>query len=245
VAAGIVLLLSNFLIIANFTFTALWPLVLVGAGIFILLQGDLGVGGQGRTFGITRGTVESGALEVSAGEIDVHIRDLAREGRLAAGVYAPESRPALEVRDTQTTLRMDRDATPWFAFNDWEIGLARDLPWQVYVSTSLGQLDIQLGDVIVQKAIIATGIGDIRLVAPREAFEPLIVRSGAGNIHIVTTSGVRTIIHVQSAPMLGIHVDAQRYTGLGETSYVSQGGAANEPGVEIFVSGTFGEVYLA
>jgi len=74
VIIGVVLLLNNYLLISGFNIASLWPLLLVIAGVVILLQGDLSDPSSTRTFGITRGTVESAALEVSAGEIDVHVR---------------------------------------------------------------------------------------------------------------------------------------------------------------------------
>ncbi|MBC7869431.1 MAG: hypothetical protein H7Y09_01220, partial [Chitinophagaceae bacterium] len=141
VALGVVLLLNNFYFLGGFNVFALSPLLLLLVGAVILLRGDI-LNGGGRNFGITRGSVESASLEVSAGAIDVSLRALTREGRLIAGQYAEDSRPQLIVDDAHAFLRLDRAATPFFAFADWEINLARDLPWDVYVSTSLGQADL-------------------------------------------------------------------------------------------------------
>ena len=79
---GVVLLLDNFLLLGDFNPTLLWPLLLVIAGAQILLQGDILPVRQAKTFGITRGSVEAGTLDISAGEIDVNVRALRREGRL-------------------------------------------------------------------------------------------------------------------------------------------------------------------
>ena len=76
-ALGIVLLLNNFLLLSGFNAGALWPLVLVVIGGVILLRGDFVPSAEARSFGITRGSVESAALEISAGEIDVHAYALA------------------------------------------------------------------------------------------------------------------------------------------------------------------------
>ncbi|MCA9904267.1 MAG: hypothetical protein KC547_10440 [Anaerolineae bacterium] len=244
-AVGVLLLLSNFLLLSGFNATSLWPLLLVIAGVVILFQGDITDSSQVRPFGITRGTVESGTLEMSAGEIDVVIHDLAREGRLAAGQYAADSRPALDLTDTHATLRMNRNATPWLSFGDWDVGLAQDLPWDVFVSTSFGQVSADLSNTIVQKAVIATGIGDIRLTAPNEAFEPLILRSAVGDLHVYTPAGTRAIIYVNPSPFLGIHANMSRYTQAETGEYVARNADYSLNPVEIHVSGTFGEVYLA
>jgi hypothetical protein len=99
--------------------------------------------------------------------------------------------------------------------------------------------------VIVQQSIIATGIGDIRFVAPREAFEPIALSSALGDIHLVTPPGVRVVVHVQRSRMLGLHVDERRYRSTGESSFEARDAEMSYPLVEILVSGTFGEVYLA
>ena len=101
----------------------------------ILLRGDFVPSDEARSFGITRGSVESAALEISAGEIDVQAYALQREGRLIAGQYAANSRPTLDVQETHANLKMDRAATPWLSFADWRVALARDLPWSLFVTT--------------------------------------------------------------------------------------------------------------
>jgi len=243
-AFGIVLLLNNFLLLGDFNATSLWPLALVILGAVILLRGDLLAGGDGRTFGITRGSVESATLEISAGEVDVQMRALQQEGRLIAGQYALSARPVMRVSDTHTHLVMNRAATPWYSLSSWEMGLARDLPWQVFVSTSLGQVNLDLADVITSEAIIATGIGDIRIIAPHEALGNLQITSTLGNIHLITPLGYYCRIQVKQGRFMGIHADENRYTQSEPNIFTSLDAAENAPLVEISVTGTFGDLYL-
>src|SRR5215470_1016699 len=97
IAIGVALLLKNFLLVENLDLLQYWPVLLVLAGFQLMLRGDIGITWQGQTFGITRGSVESAALEASSGELDVKIRALRREGRLIAGQYSGRSRPNLSV----------------------------------------------------------------------------------------------------------------------------------------------------
>ena len=210
VAVGIALLLNNFLLLSGFNVTALWPLLLVIAGAQILLRGDLLAGGEARTFGITRGSVESATLEVSAGEIDIAVRALQREGRLIAGQYAADSRPELLTADTHATLRLDRAATPWLSFSDWDVGLSPDLPWEVFISTSLGQARLDLSGVIVADAVIASGIGDIHVTTPQESLGAIQLRSALGNIHVSTPNGCGARITVRGGRLFSIHADGTR-----------------------------------
>jgi hypothetical protein len=240
---GVLLLLHNFLLLQDFNIVNLWPLLLVIAGAQILLRGDLLPGADTGTFGITRGSVESATLEISSGEIDVDLRALQREGRLIAGQYAHLSRPQLNVSETHAHLRMFRSGTPWLSFADWEIGIARDLPWQVLVSTSLGQVNLDLSNVITEGVVVATGIGDIRLTVPYEAFQSLHIRSSLGNIHVVTPLGYQARIHVQTGRFFHVNADENRYEWDGE-QFVSREAMDDAPLVDVFVSGAFGDAYL-
>jgi hypothetical protein len=245
IALGVILLLNNFLLISGFNVNALLPLILVVVGGAILLRGDIMPGKDARTFGITRGSVEAALLEVNAGEIDVMARALAREGRLIAGQFAADSRPVLTVQDTIAHLRMERAATPWLSFADWEIGLARDLPWGLYISTSTGQVDIDLTGVIAQRVVIATGMGDIRFVCPSEGLDSIMLRSNVGAIRVLTPPGIRARITVTGGRAFRIHADDARYDQPQPGVYVAKASDPNQPELSITVIGALGDAYLA
>lgn len=243
---GLLLLLGNFLFLGDFNILDFWPLILVIIGAQILLRGDLVPDNGFRTFGITRGSIESATLEVNSGEIDVNIGAL--EGRnlerLIAGQYAHQSRPALNVRDVHAHLRMERGQTSWLSFANWEMGISQDLPWQILISTYLGQVTADLSHVIMQNALISTGVGDIHLVAPSEAFEALYVRSLLGNINLITPQGYNVRVTVEAGRFFNLQVDESRYE---EIEYGVYANDADEefPLVDIVINGTFGDAYLS
>ena len=245
VVSGGLLLFNNFLLLEDFNVVALWPLLLVAAGAYILLRGDLLPSDTYRTFGITRGSVEMGTLEINAGAVDVGIQALAGDSdRLIAGQYASQSRPELDVDGVQTILRLDRAQTPWFALADWQMALARDLPWQLYVSASFGQVELDLTHVIYQGGHIATGLGDIQIVTPRESFDYLYLHSKLGNIRVVTPPKVNVRIVVRKARFFGVHVDEERYEEVDPMTYVLRSGDPDAPLVKLAISGVFGDVRL-
>jgi len=245
IALGVILLLNNFLLISGFNVTTLWPLLLVVGGAVVLLRGDILAGGDGRAFGITRGSVESATLEIIAGEIDVTMRAAEREGRLIAGQFAGNARPALHVQGTHTFLKLDRAATAWLSFADWHMSLARDLPWQVLVTSSIGQVDVDLSGLIVQNGLIATGFGDIRLVTPDEAFEPIYIRSAAGTITVITPPGSAARISAQSGLFFKLHIDNSRYDQAEPGVYLAKDADADAEIIDVQIAGTFGDAYLA
>lgn len=245
VVVGVMLLLNNFSLLGGLNVIALLPLLLVVAGAQILLRGDFIPNAQSRDFGITRGSVESATLEIGSGAIDVEILALQREGRLIAGQFAINSRPQLDVRETYAHLKLFRSNTPWWSYADWKAALAQDLPWQILVTTHLGQANLELAQLIVHDVVVGTGIGDIRVIAPKEAFNPLYLRSTFGNIHILTPVGYQTKIVVKETRLFTVKFDPQRYETSAKGVYLAKEADETMPVVEIQISGTFGDAYLA
>lgn len=242
-ALGIVLLLQNFLLLGGLSLLTFWPLLLVIAGMALLLRGDL-FSGAGKPFGITRGSVTNGTLEVSAGVVDVRSHALPKEGRLIAGQFAAGARPSLSVEDNHAWLRFDRASTPLFALADWELALARDLPWELRLTTWLGAVDLDLSGLIVQSALVATGFGDIRITCPQEAFEPLVVRSTLGHIRLEAPEGARARIYVRGSRVFRTHFDPERYEQIDDGLFITRNAASGQPASEFHLSGVFGDCYL-
>lgn len=245
---GVLLLLSNFFLLpGDFNLIVLWPVLLVFLGAGVLLRGDIVPGDDFRTFGITRGSIESATIEINSGEIDIHIRALQTRNteRLIAGQYANQARPELDVRDVHAYLTMDRSDTPWLSFADWEMGISQDLPWQIVASTYFGQVNADFNHVIIQNALINTGIGDIHFVSPSEAFETIYLRSLFGNISIFTPEGYNIRITVDGGRFFGLNVDESRYEEIEAGVYTSRDISDESSLVDIVVSGTFGDTYLS
>jgi hypothetical protein len=243
VVLGVLLLLQNFLLLTGLNLLTYWPLLLAAAGFVLLLRGDW-FASAGKSFGITRGSVVSGTLEVSAGAVDVRGRALAKEGRLIAGQFAAGARPSLSVERDHALLRFDRAATPLLALGDWELSLARDLPWDVRVSTWLGAVDLDLAGLIIQRGAVGTGLGDIRITCPQEAFEPVHVHSTLGNIRFEAPPGTSARIYVAGPRIFRTRVDTARYEVAAPNVYVTRDAEPGRPMAEFHLSGVFGDCYL-
>ena len=245
---GLLLLLSNFFLLpGDFNLLDLWPILLVLFGAQVLLRGDLVPGRDFRTFGITRGSIESATIEINSGEIDVTIRALQTRNteRLIAGQYANQARPDLDVQDVHAYLIMDRSKTPWLSFADWEMGISQDLPWQIVASSYFGQVNADFNHVIIQNALINTGIGDIHFVCPSEAFETIYLRSLFGNITVLTPESYNVRITVDGGRFSGLNIDESRYEEIEPGIYASRNIDDDLAHVDVVVSGTFGDAYLS
>jgi hypothetical protein len=242
---GVVLLLSTFLVLNSVNVLTLLPLTLVILGVVVLLRGDILSGGQSSTFGITRGSVESGIIEINAGEIDIIAHPLQRPERLIAGQYALGARPNLVVQETQAILRMERAATPWLSFADWDVGMAQDLPWTVYISTSLGEVNLDLTGIIVSRVSIGTGLGDIRLTCPQETMEPLELRSAVGSIHVLAPPMTPVRVRVVAPRFANVRVDGGRFEMTEPGVYTARDADPLRPMVQVVARTTFGDITLA
>ncbi|MEP7285976.1 MAG: DUF5668 domain-containing protein [Chloroflexota bacterium] len=249
IVIGVLLLLKNFLLITDFDLLRFWPVLVILLGLQLLLRGDIGLTWQAQTFGITRGNVQSGVLEASSGELDVKIRALRREGRLVAGQYTGRSRPSLNVRGDHAHLTMQRGQTWPFSMVDWEIGLAKDLPWNLLVSAHLGELDIDLRGLLVDQANVASGIGDVRLVAPdiaaNDFHSDLRACSTFGNVTLVIPPEVQAVIRVEPKPMARLQIDEARFLMLEPGVYATLGYEQSAAPINVALVSTFGTVRLS
>ncbi|GAB1420869.1 hypothetical protein MASR2M15_09950 [Anaerolineales bacterium] len=244
---AIILLINNFLLLSNFNILSLLPLALVILGLIIFVRGDLTLSTESRTFGITRGSIQSATIEMNSGEVDVSISSLPNDnqGRLIAGQYAVKSRPQLKVQDTYAHLIMNRFATNQITLADWEFGLANDLPWELLLNAGIGQLEVDCGNLILGGAKIFTGIGDIHFVSPPESLETIQIHSVTGTIRFATPADYRTRILIKpSFRFFSTHVNQERYQQLDNHLYESLNPHPDAPLVEVEISGYLGDVFL-
>ena len=257
IVIGAALLLRNFLLIdSTFDLSRWWPLLLVAAGLMVLVRGDLAFTWQAQTFGITRGNVQGAVIEIGSGEVDVKIRALRREGRLIAGQYAARSRPDLVVRGGQARLRMQRGHTWLLSLTDWEIGLARDLPWQLVLSAFLGDLDADLRGLQIERGYLATSFGDVRIIAP-ETDDSQPVRAGSslrggstfGSVLLTIPTGTPALVHIDAGRLARLQIDETRFFRREAGTYATLDyDAALEAGltpIRVHLFGTFGTIRVA
>lgn len=244
---GLALLLDRFLFFPNIDLLSLIPLLLVITGLALLFQGDFELDNVTRSFGITRGSVQSATIELNSGEIDVAVGTLDRADRLIAGQYARSARPLLHVDEARTHayLRLDRANTYWSNTAKWEVELALNLPWQPIISTNLGNLALNLHGLIVDGGVVATGMGDIELVCPRETLHPLTIISQMGTIQVVCPTGYNVEVSIEGTIFSRVWADQHGFEQIHALKYRSLHPTAAAPVVQLIVKTTFGDVYLA
>lgn len=245
IVGGVFLLLKNFLLI-EFDVTPYWPVLLVALGLQLLIRGDIAPSWQSHTFGITRGSVQSGSIEIESGELDVQLRNLRKSGRLIAGQYTARSRPGLVVRNNRATLRMQRGQTWWLSLADWDVGLAQDLPWEILVSSYLGRLEVDLRGLQVDRAYVSSGLGSVHVACPDQAEGPVYARSTFGDVRLTVPEGSRAIIQISQSPFGRVRVNPARFEQIEPGIYATPPDAGDASAVDltILTSTVFGSVYI-
>lgn len=244
IIAGIVLLLDNFLLI-DVDLKPYWPVLLVAAGVQVLLRGDIAPSWGSHTFGITRGSVQSATLEIESGEVDVQVRPLRKSGRLIAGQYTARSRPRLAVRSNHATLRMQRGQTWWLSLADWDVNLANDLPWDLLISSYLGQLEVDLDTLIIERAYVSSGLGSVRITCPYQATGTLAARSIFGDVHVSIPAGSRAVISVKTGPFGRVRLDSTRFERVEPGVYTTGTPQPDALDLDVVASTVFGTIYLS
>lgn len=219
-------------------------MVLILIGIQLLWRGDIAPSWQAQTFGITRGSVTEGQVEISSGEIDVKLRASPRPERLIEGQYTARSRPSLKVRNNRALLKMQRGTTWLFSLADWQVELAQDLPWSMLVSTHLGQLDIDMRGLQIERAYIASGIGDVRLICSDCMAGEVEARSNLGDVRLAIPDGIPAIIRVEAGPLCRIIRHSKRYLEQPDFAIVTEEYDPDLPAITVKVAATFGNIHL-
>ncbi len=244
IGGGVLLLLQNYLLL-DFDVLQFWPVLLVALGLQIALSGDLSLSKASQNFGITRGSVESATLRANSGALDLRIQALQREGRLIAGQYTARSRPQLQAEGSHAILSMQRSKTWLLSLADWDFSLAKDLPWHLELSAYLGEIQVDMRGLVIGSARISSGIGDIHVIGPDTPAGPITLRSGLGHIHLTLSDRLPAAVTVQAGSLFDVHLESDRWLPDGERRYVTPDYAGAVDPLEFTIRGATGGLYLA
>ncbi|MBN2471562.1 MAG: hypothetical protein JXN59_12640 [Anaerolineae bacterium] len=243
IVVGALILLHNYFLL-DFDIRQWWPILLVILGLQVLLRGDLGFSQATQSFGITRGSVEAGSLHASSGELDITLSALAQPGRLVAGEYTARSRPQLQTDGKHAVLSMERGRTWLLSMADWDIRLARDLPWNLSISSFLGEVRADLRGLALEQASIATGITDIFVILPEGVTCEVTLRSSLGNIEITLPEKTEAALEVQVSRFFDIQLENPRWQAAGPNQYATPEHDTAADVCRVIVRGTFGGLTL-
>jgi len=109
----------------------------------------------------------------------------------------------------------------------------------------LGRVNLDLAPLIVHDIVVGSGFGSVHLVVPQESLGRVYLRSTLGNIHLTTPLGYNTRIIIEKGWFADIFADEYRYEEVEGSVFESVDFDDTFPLVEIHISSTFGDIYLA
>jgi hypothetical protein len=140
---------------------------------------------------------------------------------------------------------MRRSETWPFSLADWEATLAQDVPWTLLMSSHLGELQADLRGLVINRAYVTSGIGNIRVVCPVDDTGTLYIRSTFGDIQLIVMAKTPVLVRINASPFTSV-VNARDDFRVDKSGkyYASPAYRPDEPHVEVTAAAIFGSVSL-
>jgi len=233
-----------------------WPLILIGAGLWLISGFSRGSPGhlpheqasiplEGARQATV--TVRHGAGRLLIGGGLAAANDLLLAGTFGGGLDASRRREGdglvvdMRVKDRDVSHYIFPWTRGWAGLLDWDFTLATGVPLSLNLETGASESRLSLTNLQVRELRIKTGASSTTVDLPSSAgLTRVLVESGAAAVRLRVPQGVSASIQVRSA-LAGIHVDRSRFpqagSGYRSADYES---AANK--VEIFVETGVGSI---
>lgn len=223
---GVILILAGGLFLLDtlgfLTFNVwaiLWPLFLIGAGLWILFGVFLSPARRSEHVSIPLEGAEQARLHLKHGAGRLNLRagagvDTFLEGDFNGGVEVKQ-------RSGSFALDVQLQSPPQFFpfFNaqrlDWNLALNSDVALDLELDTGANDAVIDLRDLRVRNLRLSSGASSTRLTLPAEAgFTRAEVRSGAASVRIEIPQGVAAAVRTSSG-LASVQIDTQRFPNQG------------------------------
>ena len=217
IGVGILYFLSNTGIV-QFSWNALWPLILVAVGVVVLLQairpGPAKADGASAPFATPSAAPGAPSVPGTGGSSARIPREGTQQLEVELGVGAGTFRveggatELVEVRSirndivsqvdrdgqrTRVRLRQDANWLPWMfrGGTDWDVRLPEDIPIALSANAGAGNLQFDLSRLRVVEARASIGAAQARVVLPRPTGEVEVkIQAGASSVTIEIPPGV-------------------------------------------------------
>jgi len=208
-----------------------WPLVLIGAGLWIISRFSWR-GGPSRVqreqASIPREGAKEAAVTVRHGAGHLFIgggleaaNDLLLAGTFGGGLETSRRREGdrlvvdMRVKDRDVSHYIFPWARGWAGLLDWDFTLATGMPLSLNLETGASESRLSLAELQVRELRIKTGASSTTVDLPASAgFTRVTVESGAAAVRLRIPGAVAASILVRSA-LAGVHVDRTRFPQTG------------------------------
>ncbi|NPV08322.1 MAG: hypothetical protein HPY83_10240 [Anaerolineae bacterium] len=256
VLVGLLLLLSNLGVIAVDVWSLLWPLLLIGVGVWLVwgvLAKPEGVEIEEVSIPLQGAARARVRLDHGAGQLRVTGRaapDQLLSGRFAGGLKYDVLRRA-DLLDVD--LRVPSRVYPQFAFPwtwwsgrgalDWEVALNPEVPLELHLKTGASATWLDLSELQVTELRLDTGASSTEVTMPAAAgYTRADVRSGVAGVVIRIPEGVEA--HIRASGGLADTSVSPRFERVGPGAYRSPSYATAPNRLELNVEVGLGSVSI-
>lgn len=215
---------------------------LAALGLNAALGGELIAGGEPRPFTV-RGTVVRGHLTARCGLADLVV-SRAGSDRVASVIYGPIGKPDFEVQDGIARLGLIQ---PLGGLNisRWRADLAGNVLWDIEVRGVLGEFNLDLSGLRLERISIQTTLGRMRIACPARGYTQMELRTAGGEIELHIPPDVGAKITIKRGPLCDVVMRTDRLTASRRDRYASEDFESAPAQVEVHIEATAGDVILA
>ena len=229
-------------------FTWFWPffLILLGGWIILGIYWRPSAEG-GETFSIALDGAKEASIkfEHGAGQIDI------RGGAPANELLNGSAGRGMEFSSHKSGDKLEAKVSAGPSFipfigpdsGVWHFRLNRDVPLYLRVEAGASQIEMDLSDLNVPHARLATGASTTHLTVPARGISLLDIEAGAATIDIRVPEGVAARIRVKQG-VTSLNIDASRFPRLDNDMYQSSNYDQSPNRVEINVEAGLGAITI-
>jgi hypothetical protein len=223
VALGGVLLASNLGVLPEPTrqvVRLVWPAGLVAAGLWLILTGAERT--QPPPFAVERGQAGAAELVAATGTADLRVQAFAGTSQLVVGEFPGLHGPQVSVAEAATRVELaPRLAAPLLPGRGWSAALVKGLPWRLALSSSLGDLALDLRELNVEAARLRSTLGHVDLTLPAAGQCELDLRLALGDVTVRVPEETAVRIKLTAGPLATVRVESRRFVELAPGEWAS------------------------
>ncbi len=228
IVAGALLLLSNLGLLAFLNINIwklIWPIFIIAMGVWTLWAATRGPEALEREeLSIPLGGITNGKLKLSFGAGQVHVHERSGMDELLKGSFVGGVEHHIRTENDLTKVKLKPSSAdfvhtfmPWsWGAREWDLGLNRDVAWQLYFEMGASDAQIDLTDLRVVDLKVETGASNTDITLPANAGHTHVdLDGGAASVQFTIPEGVAARIHVDSG-LASIDINRERFPRIGD-----------------------------
>lgn len=246
---GVVLLLGNMGVIQGSVWAALWPVMLILLGVWVLLGVTGGTNVEVERLAIPLENSSPVEVIVSHGLGQSTLAGAAASGMLVEGEFTSGVDATYQtVGDTRRlTLSLPHDVFPavipfgWGNTLSWDYRLSGEVPLSLRIKGGAGILRADLHALRVRELNLEGSAGSVAITMPATGATQAQVEGGVGEVRVTIPREVAA--RIQTSTGVGsMRVDQQRFPMIGDHLYQSPGYDNAENRLDLRIEGGVGTV---